>query len=48
MRKAGIIASALLIFTFLAGYGFYLSSAADTSSKQAAGKDANPTKQPEA
>ena len=42
MKKAGLIASALLIFVFLAGYGFYLSSAADKASKKAAGKDAAP------
>ena len=36
MKKAGLIASALLIFVFLAAYGFYLSSAADKPSKDAA------------
>ena len=36
MKRAGLIASALLIFVFLAAYGFYLSSAADKPSKDAA------------
>ncbi len=40
MKKAGLIASALLIFVFLGAYGFYLSSAADKPSEKAAGKDA--------
>jgi peptidyl-prolyl cis-trans isomerase C len=41
MKKAWLIASALLIFVFLAAYGFYLSSAADQPSKN----DATSTKQ---
>jgi len=45
MKKAGLIASALLVFVFLAAYGFYLSFAADEPSKKAAEKDAASTKQ---
>ncbi len=39
MKKAGLIASALLIFVFLAAYGFYLSCAADKPSKKAVRKE---------
>ena len=35
MRKAGLIASALLVFVFLAAYGVYLSCAADKPSQNA-------------
>jgi peptidyl-prolyl cis-trans isomerase C len=48
MKKAGLIASALIILVFLGAYGFYLSSAADKPSEKAAGKDAAATKQNEA
>jgi len=48
MKKGGLIAFTLLIFIFLAAYGFYLSSAADNPSEKAAGKDAAVTKQNEA
>ncbi len=49
MKKAGLIASALVIFVFLAGYGFYASYAAEKSSQKAAGKDdAAPAKKDEA
>jgi peptidyl-prolyl cis-trans isomerase C len=48
MKKAALIASALFIFLFLAAYGFYLSSAADKSSKDTPEKDAAATKQNEA
>jgi peptidyl-prolyl cis-trans isomerase C len=47
MKKVGLIVSTLVIFVFLAGYGFYASSAAETS-KKAAGKDAATAKQEEA
>ncbi len=40
MKKVGLIASALVLFVFLAGYGFYASSAADKVSKKEAGNDA--------
>ncbi len=39
MKKAWLIAAALLTFVSLAAYGFYLSSAADKPPQQAAGKD---------
>lgn len=48
MKKAGLIASVLLILVFLGAYGFHLSSAADKPSEKAAGKDAAATKQNEA
>jgi len=48
MKKAGLIASVLAIFVILAGYGFYASYAADTSSKQASSKNADSAKQDEA
>jgi peptidyl-prolyl cis-trans isomerase C len=48
MKKAGLIASVLLILVFLGAYGFHLSSAADKPSEKAAGKDAAATKQDEA
>ncbi len=47
MKKAVLIASALLIFVFLGVCGFSLSSAADKTSEKAAGKDAAATKQNE-
>jgi len=39
MKKAGLIASAFVLFAFLAGYGFYASSAADKQSKKEAGEE---------
>jgi peptidyl-prolyl cis-trans isomerase C len=48
MKKAGLIASALLIFVLLGAYGFYFSSAADKTSEKAAGNDDAATKQNEA
>ena len=45
MKKAGLIASALLVIVFLAAYGFCLSFASDEPSKKAAEKDAASTKQ---
>jgi len=39
MKKAGLIASALLLLIFLAGYGLYASSADDSQSKMQAAKD---------
>ena len=40
MKKVGIVVSGLIIFVFLAGYGFYASSAADKPPKEDAGKSA--------
>jgi peptidyl-prolyl cis-trans isomerase C len=49
MKKAGLIASALVLFVFLAGWGFYASSAADKQSKKEVGDDAaSSTKKDEA
>ena len=45
MKKAGLIASALLIFVLLGAYGFCLSSAADKTSEKAVESDAAATKQ---
>jgi peptidyl-prolyl cis-trans isomerase C len=39
MKKVVLIASAIVLFVFLAGYGFYASSAADKQSQNEAGKD---------
>lgn len=40
MKKVGIVVSGLIIFVFLAGYGFYATSAADKPPKEDAGKSA--------
>jgi peptidyl-prolyl cis-trans isomerase C len=41
MKKAGLIVVAFVLFAFLAGYGFYSSSAADEKSKKGTGEDAS-------